>query len=191
MPSEREWVDALVPRLQEALRSIVSAGICVESGKRLVYAHEITKYQGEGTADSPRSSSYQTDLLVFDSLDNGCWIPRIVIECKLGGVTTHDALIYNAKAATHKQVHPYLRYGILVGDYGADCVPVRLFRHGPHFDFMITWASHEPGKSQWDDLIGLLGQEVEASRKLQRLLGENRTQDRERYSLIHRPLILK
>jgi hypothetical protein len=51
---------------------------------------------------------YQTDLLISERLDDGeDWTPRVVVEFKLGSVTTHDALTYSAKAATHKNVHPY------------------------------------------------------------------------------------
>ena len=46
----------------------------------------------------------------------------------MGGVTTHDALTYSTKAATHKHVHPYLRYGFLAG--GIQTIPGRLIKHG-------------------------------------------------------------
>jgi len=100
------------------------------------------------------SSGYETDLLLYDKAGGSRWVPRVVVECKLGGVTTHDALTYSAKAFTHKHVHPYLRYGILVGDFGESTVQGRLFRHGAYFDFMLTWASAEPSQEQWDDFSG-------------------------------------
>jgi hypothetical protein len=40
---------------------------------------------------------------------------RVIVEGKTKGATTHDALTYSDNAATHTRVHPYLRYGMLVG----------------------------------------------------------------------------
>ena len=129
---ETAWVRTLLPRLQRDLQSCAERDSCVgvEAGRRLAYANEISGYDADTDEPHPsRRPGYQTDLLVFDqSRDKKSWVPRVVIECKVVGVTTHDALTYGAKAATHKHVHPYLRYGILIGDYGT-AVPARLVRH--------------------------------------------------------------
>jgi hypothetical protein len=130
---------------------------------------------------------YQTDILVRDELADDLWVPRVVIECKLGGVTTHDALTYSAKADTHKQVHPYLRYGILIGNHGGEAVPRRLFRHGACFDFMAAWKAMGPSDEEWRGLIDVLRQEIEASRQIEKLVSQNSS----KYSLVHRRLILK
>jgi len=84
----------------------------VDTGERLTYAFEILQYNSDGSHQTYRSG-YETDLLVYDINKAGDWIPRVVVECKSGSVTTHDALTYSTKAFTHKHVHPYLRYGIL------------------------------------------------------------------------------
>jgi hypothetical protein len=74
-------------------------------------------------------------LLIAEELEAAAqWVPRVVVEFKLGSVTTHDALTYLAKAATHKNVHPYLRYGIIIGGLDGP-VPKRLVRHGHSFVF--------------------------------------------------------
>ncbi|GAB4286004.1 MAG: hypothetical protein Kow0081_4020 [Candidatus Dojkabacteria bacterium] len=65
------------------------------------------------------------------------------IEAKINSVTTHDAITYSQKAQTHKNVHSYLRYGILIGNRKDYALPGRLFRHGQHFDFMLSWKSFE------------------------------------------------
>lgn len=52
------------------------------------------------------TTKYETDIPVFDRFAEGSWIPRVVIECKLKDITTHDAITYGAKAATHRAVHP-------------------------------------------------------------------------------------
>ena len=35
-------------------------------------------------------------------LSTNRWKPRVVVEAKLGSITTHDAITYNQKAATHR-----------------------------------------------------------------------------------------
>jgi hypothetical protein len=112
-----------------------------------------------------------------------------VIECKQG-VSTHDALTYSAKAATHKQVHPYLRYGFLLAGYES-ALPGRLIRHGAYFDFMMFWSAQEPTKSEWADLVEVLADEIETSRTLQALVTKNRVWGRKKFRLLHRQLRLK
>jgi len=160
----------------------------VRGAFRLTYANEITHYHEDDSAEHHRAG-YETDILVSDVRDGGDWIPRLVLECKLGSVTTHDALTYSAKAATHKHVHPYLRYGALIGGYGGD-LPGRLIRHGAYFDFMMVWQENEPSKTEWSELSLLVVEEVKASRLLQILLTENRVRGRKRFHLLHRPLRL-
>jgi hypothetical protein len=57
--------------------------------------------------------AFQTDLCVFEEKKEDLFIPRVVMEFK-GSITTHDVLTYSAKARKHKQVYPYLRYGIIL-----------------------------------------------------------------------------
>jgi hypothetical protein len=59
------------------------------------------------------ASAFQTDLCIFEERSPEILIPRVVIEFKTR-ITTHDVLTYSAKAIKHKQIYPYLRYGILV-----------------------------------------------------------------------------
>jgi hypothetical protein len=189
---EKAWVDTLLPRLHRDLQACATGEICVgvEAGYRLAYANEISRYDWEtDEAHPPHRPGYQTDLLVFDHApDKTWWVPRVVIECKVVGVTTHDALTYSAKAATHKHVHPYLRYGILIGDYGT-AVPSRLVRHGAFFDFMTIWRGPKPARVEWRELIDVLRSEIEASRTLQKVLGR-RSKGGKRFRLLHRPLVL-
>ena len=104
-------------------------------------------------------------------------------------MTTHDALTYSTKAATHKHVHPYLRYGTLIGAFD-DALPGRLIRHGAYFDFMMVWSGEEAMAGEWSDLTRLAAEEVKASRTLQSLLTESRIRGRKRFRLLHRPLRL-
>ena len=192
MASEKEWVrDCLRPRLLDALQ-VCNEGewsIAVESGKRLTYAHEILCYGADGH-DRRRNSKYETDLLISDTKADGDWIPRIVLECKKGSVTTHDALTYSTKAATHKHVHPYLRYGILIGAYGSD-IPGRLIRHGAYFDFMMVWSREEPTEKEWSAMVTVLTAEVAASRTMEKIFTDNRLRSRKKFGLFHRQLRLQ
>ena len=143
--------------------------ICVDSGRRLAYANEILRYEGDKT-EQKHVATYETDLLIYDARENDR-IPRVVVECKKGNVTTHDALTYRAKAATHKHVHPYLRYGILIGDFGSS-IPGRLIRHGAYFDLMMVWSGQNPSDKEWSELTSLLKDEIQASRTLHQLAGQ-------------------
>jgi hypothetical protein len=191
MATEREWVRSIQPRLDEALQACGDGEwrVRVDAGKKLTYADEVLRYNSEGP-DHRHSAKYETDLLVYDTRENGGWIPRVVLECKTWEITTHDALTYSAKASTHKHVHPYLRYGILIGDFGT-ALPGRLIRHGAYFDFMTVWSSQEGTSQEWSELIELLKEEVEASRILQSILTETRSRGRKKFRLLHRPLRLK
>ncbi len=185
---EKEWVRSLLPKFEQSLKQHFSSNhnLRVEAGCKLTYAHEILKYNEHGVADSHRAK-YETDLLISECEANGDWIPRVVVECKTGGVTTHDALTYSTKASTHKHVHPYLRYGVLVGNLGSS-IPGRLIRHGAYFDFMAVWKSQSPSKREWSDIEDILRSEIEASKTLHMLLTENRKRNGMKISVLHRPL---
>jgi len=187
--SEWEWVRGLVPRLKEGLGTIALPGgaASVGDGVKLPYTSEIHAYSEDGVT-KPRSSRYETDLLISDATSDGTWIPRVVIECKLADVTTHDALSYSAKVTTHKHVHPYLRYGFLAGKLTA--IPARLVKHGTYFDFMATWPSGRPSDTEWNSFITLLAEEVHASRTLRGLLTNNRSPTQQKYHLLRRTLLL-
>ncbi len=138
--TEKEWVALIV----EFLRPRLTLGCKAKVGHRLPYSLEIVRYSDEAPVTQP--IAYQTDILITEG-DGSGWIPRIVIEAKIGNVTTHDAITYSQKAANHKAVHPYLRYGIILGAWedlrpAWPSVParrtfrlhVRLHRHGAQRD---------------------------------------------------------
>jgi hypothetical protein len=165
--TEREWVETLRGRIE---KSLSCPGVFVKTAIRLPYALHVVRYRAgttEPAVTDPRK--YQTDLLIGERIDESDWVPRVVVECKLGTVTTHDALTYSAKAATHKNIHPYLRYGIVIGAHSGP-VPVRLVRHGHQFDFMFTLASKGFAAAEFDQLIRLLNEEVRASQAIGKIL---------------------
>jgi hypothetical protein len=192
MATEKQWVQSLQRQLNEDLQDCNDEQwkVRVDTGKKLTYAYEITRYNNDDRHDQPHRAKYETDLLVYDINSNKDWIPRVVVECKTGSVTTHDALTYSTKASTHKHVHPYLRYGVLVGDFGTS-LPGRLIRHGAHFDFMMVWSTQEGTSQERSELIGLLKEELQASRNLQNILHKTPSKTPKKLRFLHRPLKLK
>ncbi|HLR05732.1 MAG TPA: hypothetical protein VK117_07960, partial [Pyrinomonadaceae bacterium] len=81
------------------------------------------------------ASAFQTDLCVFEDKSAEVSIPRVVIEFKTH-INTHDVLTYSTKASKHKQIYPYLRYGIVAS--GETIVPGRVFTHNEGLDFFAS-----------------------------------------------------
>ena len=81
-------------------------------------------------------------------------------------ITTHDVLTYSAKATKHKQVYPYLRYGIVASSESS--VPGRLFTHNESLDFCaaVSGLDNEQLKTFFENL---LVQEVKTSRQLEEI----------------------
>lgn len=188
MSGERAWVETVKSDIEKALKR---KNILVQTGRRLPYALHISGYPnnaGEPDFTKPEQGElypYQTDLLILERQSDGKnWVPRVVVEFKLGDVSTHDALTYSAKAATHKNVHPYLRYGIVVGNFSRP-VPRRLIRHGHHFDFMLTLGSKKLSDAHRKQLVQLLTDEVTASQELSKLYSRAI-----KPTLLHRKLVI-
>jgi hypothetical protein len=168
--NEREWVETVKTDIEA---SLAGKGITVQTGYRLPYAREVFSYQSNSNEPAlEQSHRYQTDLLISEQLaGTDDWAPRVVVEFKLGSVTSHDALTYSAKAATHKTVHPYLRYGIVIGGFQGP-VPQRLMRHGQQFDFMVTLASRVLTPEDRERLVSLLSDELKAAQTMSKLVSE-------------------
>lgn len=189
--SETEWALEVAKIIDVKLKEqFPNLKLSAAAEKKLRYANEISEYTSEGVGKIEKMD-FQTDILIFQEFPNGTWKPRVVIETKIRGVTTHDAITYSKKAANHKAVHPYLRYGIFIGKI--EHIPGRLFRHGENFDFMVTWADSTPSDEERDGLVEVIKQEVEASILLDEIMYGRRIKNKEypKYTLLHRPLVLK
>jgi len=186
---EQKWVETIIEDIEKSLNPFYP-NLRVKSGSKLPYASEILTYIDENKPEQQNFIRYETDILIFEQIDESRWKPRIIIEAKINKVTTHDAITYSQKAQTHKNVHPYLRYGILIGNL-KDSLPGRLFRHGKHFDFMLSWQSFKAETREWRTLIEILKSEYEASLALDEIIFNSRSRDREKFTSFHRPLILK
>jgi hypothetical protein len=187
--TEKEWVGLVIKVIQNSL-SVHGENFIVSQAAKLTYASEIRSYAGNDPQNYSRIA-YETDILISEYFSGKKWKPRIVIEAKLGSITTHDAITYSQKASTHKNVHPYLRYGILIGDRQHYPLPGRLFRHGAYFDFMLSWEVFEPSAVELSNLLEILTEEVQASRHLEEIIYNSRSRNRKRYTFLHRPLRLK
>jgi len=185
--NENEWV-AHVIDLTRPLLQTYNKNLRVHQGQKLTYALEIRSYSEVNLTDF---SAYETDILITEQLEDGSWKPRVVVEVKINRVTTHDAITYSEKSLKHKHIHPYLRYGIVLGNRKHYPLPGRLYRNGAYFDFMLSWVKFEPQNNELDDLVNILIEEVKASRKLEEILYSSRKRNREHYTVLHRPLILK
>jgi hypothetical protein len=187
--TEKEWVALVVTHLEPLLAADDST-LRLEQGKRLAYAEEIITYRGQ-SAHARHTTLYETDLLISERLSDTDWVPRVVIEAKINAVTTHDAITYSHKAALHKAVHPYLRYGIILGHRGHFPLPGRLFRHGAHFDFMCSLVDFEPTPNELETLRAVILDEVRAGQALQEMIFDSRRPGRKHYTFLHRPLMVR
>lgn len=186
--SETEWALEVVGIINEKNLEEEFPTCSAETGRKLLYANEVSEYGSDGLGKI-KKMKFETDILICEKFPNETWKPRVVIETKIRGVTTHDAITYSKKVANHKAVHPYLRYGIFIGEI--DHIPGRLYRHGGNFDFMITWPSSAPSNNkERDSLICVIKQEIEASRQLDLVMYETRNKERPKHTLLHRPLLL-
>lgn len=84
-------------------------------------------------------------------------------------VSTHDVITYSVKARKHKQVYPYLRYGLIIANESR--VPGRFFTHNEGLDFCVAAASYKE-KRVHEIFAMLLSDEVAASRRLERIAFE-------------------
>ena len=187
--NEKDWVKTLISQMENDLRKI-NNNLRVRDGYKLPYSSEILSYS-EDTPIKPQFTNYETDILISEELGNNEWKPRVIIEAKINSVTTHDAITYSKKSQTHKNVHPYLRYGILIGNRKHYPLPGRLFRHGENFDFMISFKTFNPQKNEWKNLIKIIQAEITASQTLEEIIFNSRSKEREHYTSLHRPLHLE
>jgi len=157
---------AFVEVAQKVAEKILPSPLFVQRGAALLYQVTVDN-QLSLTVNVKRpsrgNSAFQTDLCIFEKKSEEVSIPRVVMEFKTR-ITTHDVLTYSAKATKHKQVYPYLRYGIVASSETA--VPGRLFTHNESLDFCATVSGLE-GKELSDFFASLLAAEVESSRRLE------------------------
>ncbi len=121
-------------------------------------------------------SAFQTDLILFEKKDKNEF-PLVVFEFKLNP-STHDIMVYSTKARKHKQIYPWLRYGMFI--CGVDEVPIRKFlKHNEFLDFCVSVKKtiNEDGtlnESEILQVINFIISEVENAKSLENILFEGK-----------------
>jgi len=184
MATESEFVDVAM----KVAEKVLLPPLLIRRGAALLYQVTVDN-QLSPTVDVRHpvrgNSAFQTDLCIFEEKSKDICIPRVVLEFKTR-ISTHDVLTYSAKATKHKQVYPYLRYGIVASAEAT--VPGRLFTHNESLDFCAS-VKDLSGKKLSDFFAELLADEVESSRRLEAIaFGSVRTQ-LFRTEVILRPLL--
>ena len=139
----------------------------------------------------PENNQYRLDLVAFDvGAGRRACIPRVAIEFKLDTVTANDALAYNEKARNYRIIYPYLRCWLLVLNWGTSSLPARLVRAVPDLAHVGVFRGLEPTEEELREMLTHLGEEIDASRRLQALLLENRKVEKtQTYRFVRRKLV--
>ncbi|GAA0709850.1 hypothetical protein GCM10009105_10630 [Dokdonella soli] len=162
MAKESPFVDSAL----ELAQSILLPPLSLQRSASLLYQIAVDN-ELSLTVDpkSPRrgTSAFQTDLCVFETKRAGIVIPRVVLEFKTR-ITTHDVLTYSTKARKHKQVYPYLRYGLVMSE--EPHIAGRVFNHNEALDFAVAVGGYSIAAFK-ELLAHLLNEEIAASRELE------------------------
>ncbi|NLO08423.1 MAG: hypothetical protein GX129_00935 [Clostridiales bacterium] len=184
---ENEWTANIKEFLQLCN---IGENIYLDTLIKVPYAQEILSYNRNFDESNEDMMKFETDLLIYEKEDE-IIKPRVIIEAKIDGITTHDAITYSYKAQSHKNVTPYIRYGIMLGNRKHYPLPGRLFRHGTNFDFMISFIGYELNEYEKSAFINLLKKEITYSRNIEEMLYESRSKGRKRYFLLQKELNLE
>ena len=186
---ENDWTKEIC----EILRAQnLGENIYVDVLKKIPYAFEISSFSEDwGIApDAFDETVFETDMVVYEK--NGSKIvPRVIVESKVGTVTTHDAITYSQKAMYHKNVIPFVRYGIMLGARETYPLPGRLFRHGTNFDFLFSFVDYAPTTKEQNAFVDMIKKEIEYSRKIEEILTNSRSRNRKRYYMLQKEFHLE
>jgi hypothetical protein len=160
--------DQLVATAQQLIADILPKKLEVQRGEAILY--RVTVDNRLDITVNPKNpargqSAFQTDLCIFERIAADVRLPRVVVEFK-PGLSTHDVLTYSTKARKHKQVYPYLRYGLVTSR--SDYVPGRFFTHNEALDFCIAAGTMSKARLR-GVLQDLLKKEIAASRMLENI----------------------
>ena len=183
---ENEWTNSIKQLLQTAN---LGENIYFDTLNKVPYAQEILAYDLDFEKGKEHTMAFETDLLVYEKED--LIKPRIIIESKINNVSTHDAITYSYKAQTHKNVTPYIRYGIMLGNRKHYPLPGRLFRHGTNFDFMISFKDLILSDDEKSVFINLVKKEFSYSQKIEEMIYESRFKGRKHYYVLQKELRLE
>ncbi len=186
---ENDWTKSICELLQ---KQDLGNNIHIDVLKKIPYAFEISSFNDEWEIDknSFSETSFETDMVVYEKLNNKI-IPRVIIEAKVGTVTTHDAITYSHKAMYHKNVIPYVRYGIMLGARETYPLPGRLFRHGTNFDFLFSFVDYLPADREIRTFVEMVKKEITYSRQFEEILSNSRSRNRKRDYMLQKEFHLE
>jgi hypothetical protein len=169
--TDRQETEADISRqVRDVLARSLSPGYLVHVGKSILYKIEVNALgQVEpNSVDSPTRGQYafQTDILIEKHAPS---IPLVVIELKSGGFSTHDVITYSSKAARHKDIYPYLRYGFVV--VGLSVLSRKFVTHNQGFDFAMALPDVS---SQEADLVAVIQKQIASAECLIGIMRSNR-----------------
>lgn len=164
---EKIFRDIIVKELREYLQNDT---VKVEPHKSLWYRLHIGNngyMEPRGNKPKRGYDAFQQDIVVFETR-NGREIPRVVVETKIGGCSTHQAITYSNKARMLKQVYPFLRYILAIGQI--DKITPKLIKHGEFFDGILVLnleSTEKIGKNKdWNRFVDIVRKEIDTSRKI-------------------------
>lgn len=186
---ENDWTKSICELLQ---KQDLGENIYIDVLKKIPYAFEISSFNEEWKIekDSFSETSFETDMVVYEKLNNKI-IPRVIVEAKVGTVSTHDAITYSHKAMYHKNVIPFVRYGIMLGARETYPLPGRLFRHGTNFDFLFSFVDYLPSDKEINAFVEMIKKEITYSRQFEEILSNSRSRNRKRYYMLQKEFHLE
>ena len=184
---ENEWTASIREMLQT---TDLGENIYVETFRKIPYAFEISSFTESWNISEYDQTLFETDLLIYEKTNEKI-IPRVIVESKIGTVTTHDAITYSHKASYHKNVMPFVRYGIMCGNRETYPLPGRLFRHGTNFDFLFSFVGYEPTNQEKEVFVEMLKKEILYSQQFEEILSTSRNRDRKRYFMLQKEFHLE
>lgn len=134
--TEKEFVEEFIKSVNPKLNS---QEYSLTKAKNLFYELTVNKGLKLRVSDISKpirgQSSFQTDLILFE-IRGKINFPLVVFEFKINP-STHDIIVYSAKARKHKQIYPWLRYGMLICK--TDNIPIEKFlKHNEFLDFCVS-----------------------------------------------------
>ena len=186
---ENDWTKSICEVLQN---QGLGENIYIDTLKKIPYALEISSFNEEWEADTESldETVFETDMVVYEKVDEKI-VPRVIVESKVGSVTTHDAITYSHKAMYHKNVIPFVRYGIMLGARETYPLPGRLFRHGTNFDFLFSFVDYVPSEKELTTFVDMLKREIIYSRQIEEILSNSRSRGRKHYFMLQKEFHLE
>ena len=134
--TEKEFVEEFIKSVNPKLNS---QEYSLTKAENLFYELTVNKGLKLRVSDISKpirgQSSFQTDLILFE-IRGKINFPLVVFEFKINP-STHDIIVYSAKARKHKQIYPWLRYGMLICK--TDNIPIEKFlKHNEFLDFCVS-----------------------------------------------------